>query len=149
MNIEKDISAEIVKAMKSKEDFTLSTLRLLKSALKNAEIEVKRELTGEEELSIIEKQAKQRREAYEQYKSAGRDDLADKEQKELEIMKKYLPEKLSLEEIKQVVLKLKEETGAIGQADFGKLMGRAMSELKGKADGGTVGSVVKEVLSGK
>lgn len=149
MNISKDISSEIVESMKKKEDFKLSTLRLLKSALKNAEIEAKRDLTEEEELTIIEKQAKQRREAFEQYKSAGRNDLAEKEEKELEIMEKYLPEKLSLEEIKQIVLKLKEETGITGQADFGKLMGKAMSELRGKADGGTVGSVVKEVLSEK
>lgn len=149
MNISKDISSEIVESMKKKEDFKLSTLRLLKSALKNAEIDAKRELTEEEELSIIEKQAKQRREASVQYKSAGRNDLAEKEEKELEIMKKYLPEKLSLEEIKKIVLKLKEETGTTGQADFGKLMGKAMAELKGKADGGTVGSVVKEALSEK
>ncbi|PIZ00176.1 aspartyl-tRNA amidotransferase [bacterium (Candidatus Howlettbacteria) CG_4_10_14_0_8_um_filter_40_9] len=149
MNISKDISSEIVESMKKKEDFKLSTLRLLKSALKNAEIDAKRELTEEEELSIIEKQAKQRREAAGQYKSAGRNDLAEKEEKELEIMEKYLPEKMSLEEVKKIVLKLKEETGATGEADFGKLMGKAMLELKGKADGGIVGSVVKEVLSDK
>lgn len=147
MSISKDINASIVELMKKREEFELSVLRLVKSALKNAEIEAKRELTDAEELMILERQAKQRREAITQYESASRPELAEKEKKELDILEKYLPEKLTREEVEKVVAQKKAEIGATSPEDFGKLMGRVMPELKGKVDGDTVSEVVKKALS--
>lgn len=131
------------KAMSDKDEVSLSVARLLKSALKNAEIEKRGELSDDDVLAVLEKQAKQRRDSIEQYKKGGRPELAEKEKQELAIIEKFLPEKLDENEVRKVV---KEKVAAIPEAQFGQVMGAVMSELKGKADGGTVSKILKEEL---
>lgn len=131
------------KAMTEKDEVSLSVARLLKSALKNAEIEKKGELSDEDVLVVLEKQAKQRRDSIEQYEKGGRPELAEQEKKELEIIEKFLPEKMSEDEIREVV---KRKIAELEGQDFGRVMGAVMGELKGKADGGIVQKIVKEEL---
>lgn len=146
MDLKEEISKEMTRAMKEKEETKVSVLRMLMAAIKNREIELKRELKDDEVLQVLENQSKKRKESVEQYKKAGREDLAKKEEIELEIIKKYLPEKMSGEEIKKVVEEIVREEKPEGMKDFGKIMGKAMARLKGKADGEKVSEVVREVL---
>ena len=97
-------------------------------------------------MSVVQKEAKQRRDSIEEFTKAGRQELADKEQKELEILQKYLPEQLSEEEIKKLVDEAISQTGASNISDMGKVMGALMPKIKGKADGSLVSKIVKESL---
>ena len=139
------------KSMSEKDEVSLSVARLLKSAIKNAEIEKKSELSDDEVMAVLTKQAKQRRDSIEQYEKGGRPELAEKERAELVIIEKFLPEKMDEGKIREIVKKKVAEhegdpsTGS-GQVDFGRVMGAVMGELKGKADGGTVQKIVKEEL---
>lgn len=141
------IDADLIVALKAKESFLVSTLRLLKSALKNAEIAKTSELTEPEAISVLEKQAKQRRDSIEQFSNAGRNDLADKEKAELEIIQKYLPQKMSEEELSQVIDRVIAETGATGVSDLGRVMKEAIAKTAGAADGATISRIAKEKLS--
>jgi len=144
--IEKDFH----EALHDKQAERLGVLRLLKAALKNKEIDLrpkKEELTDEIIISIIQSEAKKRKEAIELYTKGGRIDLADKEKKELEILSGYLPEQLSDEKIREIVDKVIADIGATGPQDFGKVMGQVMKEVKGMTDGNKVGQIVREKLS--
>lgn len=149
MNLKERITKDTIEALKKKNETEVSVLRMLSSAIKNAEIEAKKELSDEETVQILTKQAKQRKEAIEEYKKAGREELAEKEEKELKIIEEYLPEKMSEEEILKIVEEIVSEQKPEGMGDFGKIMGAAMAKLKGKADGNTVSEAVKKALSGK
>lgn len=142
-NIEKDL----IDAMKSKDENTLLVLRMLKSSLKNKEIEKKTELADEDVVGVIQSQIKSRRDSIDMYEKGGRAELAEKEQKEIDILAKYLPEQMSEEDVRAVVQKTISTTGASQMSDMGKVMGVAMSELKGKADGSMISKIVKEELS--
>lgn len=148
MSLKEQIETDFLEALKSKNSLQLSTLRLLKSAIKNAEIEAKREFEDSDIINIIEKQAKQRRDSIEQYRSAGREDLKAKEEDELQILEKYLPEKLNEEEVREEVRKALEVLSEADRNNFGKAMGASMQALKGKADPAVVTKVVKEALGG-
>lgn len=133
-----------------KNEIALSTLRLLRAALKNKEIELrpkKQKLTEEIILEVIKKEVKKRDESILAYRQAKRQDLVQKEEKEKEILKKYLPEGLSDDKIKEIIQKKIKEIGASSIADFGKVMGGVMKKVKGKADGSKVSQLVKESLS--
>jgi len=156
------ITDNLKTAMKAGQEFEISVLRMLLSALHNKEIEKKGKgqepiLTDEEVIEVLTREAKKRREAAELYAKGNRNDLAEKETKELEIIKKYLPEELSEEEIEKIV-KLaiervvvkdpegpRRDVGAYG-ASFGKVMAEAMKELKGRADASAVSEIVKRNL---
>jgi len=149
MNKEK-LQEELKESMLAKDELKTSVIRLLLSAINYYEIQkggAGYEATEEDVLSVTEQQVKQRRDSIEQYKNAGRQELADKEQKELEILQKYLPEQMSEEEIKSIVQQTISEVGASSMQDMGKVMGALNAKLKGKADMGMVSQLVKSSLS--
>ena len=139
------IESNLIEALKGKDENTSSVLRMLKSSIKNKEIELKREVTDEEVIEITSKEAKKRKDSISAYNDGGREDLAQKEEKEYAILATYLPEQMSEDEVKKIISKVVADN-SFTQADFGKAMGMAMGQLKGKADGNIVGKVLKEVL---
>ena len=154
-----EIKTQITDAMKSGDKVRLSTLKLLSSALTNAEIAKKREkLTEDEELEVVRFEAKKRRDAIEGLKQAqgnlskinqSKEDIEkqlEKEKEELTILEEYLPKGLSDAEVKKIVSTSIEQTGASGMADFGKAMGAAMGQVKGRADGNRVSKEVRNQL---
>jgi len=147
MTLLERIDADIITAQKAKEEIKLSTLRLLKNAIKNKEIELKKDADDNLAGEIIAKEIKTRKDSVEQYTAGERKDLADKENLEIEILKKYLPEQLSQEKITEIVQKAISKTQASGPQDMGKIMGIIMPEVKGKADGALVSRLVKENLA--
>ena len=149
MNLKKNILKELKEAMKEGNTVKRDTLRMLDSMIKNTEIEKGKRETGldEEEIqAIITRAIKQRKEAIMQYVSGGRDDLAQKEKQELEILAVYQSQQLTEDEIKKIVKKVIVETGATSLADLGRVMGLSMKQLKGKADGGVVRKIVQAEL---
>ena len=146
MSLKNQIQDDLKSSMKSGDEIRRGVLRMLGAEIKNSEIVKKDALDDEEVLKVIFKSAKKRRDSIEQYKKGGRNDLAEREEKELEILEKYLPEQINEEEIKKVIREAIKETGAAGVSEFGKVMGIAMGKLKGKADGNLVGRIVKEEL---
>ncbi len=152
MSLLETIKTDLKTALKEKQSFTTGVLRLLLSVFHNKEIEKKGkglepQLSDEEIIEILSREVKKRKEAIEIYKQGGRDDLAQKENQELEIIKKCLPEQLSEEEIEKIVVKVIEEIGASDPKNFGKIMGEAMKELKGRADAKIVSETVKKQLT--
>lgn len=140
------IKSELNIALKEKNETKVSTLRFLISALNNKFIELQRELTDEDVLAVIGKQVKERKESIAAYTSAGRTDLAQKEESEMHILSTYLPQQLSSVEVEKVVDEVISQTNASGSADFGKVMGVAMAKLKGQTDGNIVSELVKKKL---
>lgn len=150
MLLKEKINSDLKEALKAGNAEKRDTLRFIVSAIKNAEIEkIKKEegLNDEEVIEVVSRQIKQRKDSVEQYEKGNRLDLAEKENKEIEILLKYLPEQLSEEEIRKEVKKTILQIGA-SSANFGKIMGEAMRNLKGKADGNAVKKILQEELSG-
>lgn len=146
-NLKEKIKSDFKKAFKAKELSRLSVLKMLNAAIANVEIAKNREELSEEELiSVILSEAKKRKDAIEQYEKAGRESLAGKEKEELEILKKYLPEQLPEEKIREFVQKTIKEIKTDSPNDFGKAMGKIAPQLKGKADGAIIAKIVKEEL---
>lgn len=143
------IKADMLEALRSGDQPLADTLRYLLSAIHNAEIAKGKDaiLTEEELAEVLQKQAKQRRESIEAYEKGGRADLVEKETKELEIIRSYLPEQLSEEEIKKLAEEAVEEAGAKGPQEMSKVMGVLMPKVKGRADGAAVSRVVRELLT--
>ncbi|ALS38219.1 uncharacterized protein YqeY [Enterococcus rotai] len=146
MSLLTTLNDDIKTAMKSKDKDTLSVLRMLKAAIQNEQIKAGRDLDGEEELTVLSREMKQRRDSLSEFEKAGRDDLADKVKIEITIVEKYMPKQLSEEEIRQIVQTAIDQTGATSPKEFGKVMGAVMPEVKGKADGNQVNAIVKELL---
>jgi uncharacterized protein YqeY len=149
--MKEQLSEDLKAAMRARDAVRLRTIRSLRAALLEKEIEEREggeaELTEQQELAVLHKQAKQRRDAMEQYEAAGREDLAEKEREELAIIKTYLPEQLDDDGIRSVVNEIIEETGASSMKDMGRVMGPAMQRLRGRADGRRVNEIVRERLS--
>lgn len=141
------LQTEMKNALKSKEKDRLSVIRMLISEIKKEQIDKKRELSDSEVLAVIQRYAKQRRDAIEQYKKANRQDLVEKEQKELNIVLEFLPKQLTEEEIIKIVNETIDEVGATSIKDMGKVMKSVMEKVKGRADGSLVSKIVKEKLS--
>ena len=146
MSLRQDIHKDIAVAMKSGDKDRLSTVRMLMSAIKYKEVDAHRELTDEETIAVISTLVKQRQDSIEQFTKGNRLDLVEKETKELEVLRTYLPPQLSETEVRDIIKKAVAETGAQGQKDMGKLMKVVMPQVKGKADGKIVNDIVKEVL---
>lgn len=147
--IKDKIKTDLVSAMKSGDVQKRDVLRMLDSTIKNEEIaRNKREkgLSEEETLEMVGRAVRQRRDSISQYKNGGRDDLAKKEQKELDILVDYLPEQMSKGGLKKVVKKILAKIDIKSKNDFGKVMGMVMVEVKGKADGDMVKKIVEEEL---
>lgn len=147
MEIQDRLSEDLKTAMKAKEKVKVETIRMVRAQLKDFQIAKRDELTEEDEISVVINAAKMRKEALELYEKSDRQDLIDRERQELEIISAYLPAQLSKEEVDRVVLKVMQEVGASSPQDMGKVMGAAMKELRGKADGKMVQEIVREKLN--
>ena len=145
------INQDLKQAMRDKQADLLSTLRLLNAAILNKEITLRRggqaELNDEQVLEVIASEIKKRQDSIEAYLAGNRQDLADKEKKEMEILQKYLPEQLSDEELEKIVKEIISGMGEITEKDFGKIMGAVMAKVKGKVEGGRVTEMVKMMLA--
>ncbi len=148
MGLRDDITKDMTAAMKAGDKLKLSTVRLLVSSIKYKELDLKRELNDDEVRQVVATLLRQRQDSIEQFRKGNRNDLAEKEEKEVEILKRYMPPQLSVEDLRMIVKKAAAEVGAAGMKDMGKLMKAVMPELKGKADGKAINDAVKEVLGG-
>lgn len=140
------LTEEMKDAMKAKDELRLSTIRLVRSAVRNKEIDLKREMDDREVIETISTLVKQRRESIRLFAEAGRDDLVAKEEKELAILLAFLPQQLSRDEVAELVVKVIAECGAQGAKDMGRVMKALMPHVTGRADGKLVSDVVKEKL---
>jgi len=134
-------------AMKAKEKTVLQVIRMIKASLQNEQIKLGRELTADEELTLLSREMKQRRDSLVEFEKANRDDLVEKVVAEIAIVEKYLPTQLTEEEIRQIVASVIEDTGVTSTQAFGQVMGKVMPQVKGKADGNLVNEIVKEQLN--
>jgi len=160
--LKEKINSDIKQAMIAKQELLLLVLRGINSSIKNKEIEkrtklVKTEkdltkvdelckLNDEEIIDVISSEAKKRKDSIFEFEKGNRPDLVEKEQKELEILKQYLPEQMPEEAVREIIKKAIEETGAVGPKDTGKVMAKIMPQVKGKADGSMVSKIVGELL---
>lgn len=163
MTVKEKIQRDLTQAIKTGDSLKLSVLRMISAAAHNKEIEKRTKLSkggglapaeieeqsrlGDEEmLEVLASELKKRKEAALEYGKGGRRDLAEKEKAETEILKQYLPEELSDEELRKIAAETVKEAGAQTQKDFGKVMSALMPKIKGRADGAKVGQVVRELL---
>jgi hypothetical protein len=149
MNLEQKVMAEMKDAMKAKDEASLRGLRAIKAAIiiaKTAE-GAKGELSEDDEMKMLQKLVKQRKDSLDIYKQQNRPDLAKKEEEEIAVIEKFLPKQLSETELKEELKKIIQETGAKSPADIGKVMGIATKKLSGKADGKTISAAAKELLT--
>ena len=149
MSLKDRVLQDMKEAMKARDQLRLSTLRLLVSEIKNKEIDAKGELKDEDILALIQKAVKQRQDSIAQYEKGGRQDLAEKEKAELEILKAYLPEELSKEAILKIIDQAIAATGASSPKEMGKVMREVMPKVKGRADGKLVNELVRKRLAGE
>ena len=140
------INQKIAEALKAKDEIRLSTLRMLSSALNYERIAKQHDLSEEEELVVVQKEAKKRKDAIEAYEKAGATDRAGKEKTELDILKKYLPVEMSAEELVKIINEVVGELRAEGMKDAGKVIGAVMKKAAGRAEGSKVAEIVKSKL---
>lgn len=146
MSLQQRLDDDLKVAMKSSDNLKTSALRMVKAAIKNKQIEKMRELSEEEIISVISTLSKQRRESIELFSKGGREDLAEKEKRELSILQSYLPSQLTPEELDRLIIDAIKEASAEGVKDIGKVMRILMPRLKGSADGKVVNQRVTELL---
>lgn len=148
MSLLTDLNEDMKQAMRARDKETLSVIRMVKASLQNEAINLGvDELTAEDELTILARELKQRNESLQEFKAAGREDLCEKLNKEINILQKYMPEQLSEAELKTIVMDTIAEVQATSKKDFGKVMGRIMPKVKGKADGSIVQKMVQQHLN--
>ncbi len=148
MSIKAQLTEDMKQAMKDRENgkLRLATIRMVLANIKNVEINTKKELSDDEILGVLVKEAKMRQDSLEEFKKAGRMELVAQAEEEIGIIKKYLPEALSDEELRQIVKEVITEVGAAGPKDMGKVMPAVMARTKGRADGKRINAVVRELL---
>ncbi len=148
MSLEKRITEDLKAAMKAKDDAAKRGIRAIKQAILLAKTDGSgEEINEEKEIKMLQKLVKQRVESLEVYEKQGREDLAVVEREEIEIIKRYLPEPMSEDELKDYVKKVIDEVGATSMKDMGKIMGRANKELAGRADGKSISAAIKKALA--
>jgi uncharacterized protein YqeY len=149
--LQEKLAEDLKAAMRARDSARLRTIRSLRAAIMEKEISERQDgqatLTESDELAVVQKQAKQRRDAIEQFEQAGRDDLVAKEREELDIIEDYLPKQLDDDQIRTAIEQLIESMGATSMNDMGKVMGAAMGALRGKADGRRVQAIVRSLLT--
>ena len=150
MSLEQQIMGELKAAMLAKNEAALRGLRAIKSAILLAKTADGQsgDLNSDDEIKLLQKLAKQRRDSLEVFVAQNREDLAQKEREELEVIEKFLPKQLSADELRQALQGIIAQTGAAGPGDMGKVMGAATKALSGQADGKAISAMVKELLSG-
>ena len=151
MSLEQKVMVDLKNAMLAKDEKSLRSLRAIKAALINLKTSegFSGEVKEEDEIKLLQKLVKQRKESLEIYEKQNRNDLAEKEKVEIEVIEKFLPKQLTEEELKKAITSIIDETGATSQADMGKVMGMANRQLGGKADGKTIADIVKNILATK
>jgi uncharacterized protein len=148
MSLEQNIMAQMKDAMKAKDEAGLRGLRAIKAAILLAKTSgAGAEITADDEIKLLQKLIKQRKDSLDIYRQQNRADLAQKEEEEIAIIEKFLPKQMDVDELKTVIAGIITETGASSPADMGKVMGVASKQLAGKADGKTISAIVKELLS--
>ncbi len=146
MTLKERIKNDIKEAMRAKETAKRDTLRNIQAAIKQIEVDERRELSDADVEAVLMKYAKQREDAKTQFADAGRDDLVTKEEAELAIVKSYLPEPLNDEELESILKEIVADTGASSMKDMGKVMGAAKAKVGSRADGGRINKIVKNLL---
>ena len=147
MSLKEKLLSNMKEAMKSKDSVKLGTIRGVISAVKNQEIDLKKELSEEEILTIVSREVKKRKEASVLYEKGNRPELKDKEIQEMKILQTYLPEQVSEKDLRHRIQEVIAETGAEGMKDFGKIMKTLVPEFKGKADNGLIKELANEYLN--
>ncbi|MDI6764962.1 MAG: GatB/YqeY domain-containing protein [Thermodesulfobacteriota bacterium] len=147
MSLEEKLLEEMKKAMKTNDKIRLSTIRMIRSSSKNKEIELRRKLEDEDIIKVIQGMVRKGEESIEQFQTGGRNDLVEKEKMEIEILKSFLPQPISQEEIIKIIDETIQETQSSSLKDLGKVMKAVMPRLGGKADGKVINQLVKERLS--
>ncbi|GMB07580.1 hypothetical protein EDD69_108121 [Thermolongibacillus altinsuensis] len=147
MSLLERLNNDMKQAMKNKEKDKLSVIRMVKSALQNEAIKLGKELSEDEELTVLSRELKQRKDSLQEFEKAGRSDLVDKVKAEIAVIELYMPKQLSEEELVQIVKETIAEVGASSKADMGKVMGAIMPKVRGKADGSLVNKLVQQHLS--
>ncbi|MET2983849.1 GatB/YqeY domain-containing protein [Aureibaculum conchae] len=149
MSLQGKVMGKLKEAMKAKDTVALESLRAIKSAILLAQTEsgAKQDLTEAEELKLLQKLVKQRRDSATLYQEQGRTDLAEPELAQVAVIEQFLPEQMNEEDLKKVIAEIVSKTGATSMKDMGKVMGMASKQLAGKADGKTISNVVKSLLS--
>ncbi|MBF7115285.1 GatB/YqeY domain-containing protein [Pediococcus pentosaceus] len=147
MNFTEQLNNDLKTAMKAHDKLSLSVIRMIKSEILNKQGRVGHELNDEDFAAVINRAYKQRKESINEFQKGGRDDLVQETEAELKVVEKYMPEKLSDEELQTIISDVIAETGATSKADFGKVMSKLMPKVKGKADGSKVNEIVKNTLS--
>lgn len=147
MSLFEQLTEDMKTAMKAGEKERLSTIRLLRGSIKSEAIDKRADLTEEEEIAVLSSAAKKRKESIQAYRDGGREDLAQKEERELEVIQSYLPQPLTPDEIEKIVDAAIEQTGAKTIHDLGKVMPVVMQQIKGRADGKSVNAVVRNRLA--
>ena len=148
MSIKDLLTEDMKQAMKDKESgkLRLSVIRMARANIKNIEIDEKRELNDDEVLAVLVKEVKMRQDSLEEFTKAGREELVEQAKQEIAILRKYLPEQLSDEELRALVEEAVAETGAAGPKDMGKVMAALMPKTRGRADGKRINTMVRELL---
>lgn len=148
MSIKDQLTEDMKQAMKDRENgkLRLSVIRMVRSNIKNVEINDKKDLTDDEVLAVLMKEVKMRQDSLEEFQKAGRSELVAQAEEEIKILKKYLPEALSDEELKGIVAEVVAEVGATTMKDMGKVMPAVMAKTKGRADGKRINAMVRELL---
>ncbi|KRE74971.1 GatB/YqeY domain-containing protein [Paenibacillus sp. Soil750] len=146
MSLSDRLNEDMKQAMKSRDKFKLSVIRMVRSTIKNSEIDLKRPLDDNEVLDVLTREIKQRKDSLQEFSKAGRDDLADNLKAELVILAEYMPQQLSEEEVKAIVQQTIQQIGASSKADMGKVMTALMPQVKGRADGKLINQLVQQLL---
>ncbi|MGY0692878.1 GatB/YqeY domain-containing protein [Virgibacillus sp. FSP13] len=148
MTLLEKLNQEMKQAMKQKDKEKLSVVRMVKASLQNETIKLgKEQLSEDEELTILSRELKQRKDSLQEFKSAGRDDLVKKLETEINILQEYMPKQLSDDELEAIVQSTIQEVNATSMREMGKVMGAIMPKVKGKADGSKINMLVKKHLS--
>ncbi|MFD1850235.1 GatB/YqeY domain-containing protein [Oceanobacillus bengalensis] len=148
MSLLETLNQDMKQAMKNKDKESLSVIRMIKASIQNESIKLGKDtLSEDEELTILSREVKQRKDSLQEFKSAGREDLVNKVETELSIVKKYMPEQLSKEELSKIVQETIQDVNATSKKDMGKVMSAVMPKVKGKADGSQIKEVVLQLLN--
>lgn len=147
MSLLQQLTADMVSAMKKRDKETLNVVRMLKAAVQNEQIELGHDLSNDEEVAVMAREYKQRKESLAEFEKADSNDLIEQTKKELAIVEKYMPQQLSKDDVEKIVSEVIATLGADSMKNFGQVMGAVMPKVKGRADGKVVNQVVKEQLS--
>ena len=147
MSLIAEIEAQLKDAMRERDDARRDALRLILSSLRGAEKELQRGLSEDEELQVLQRERKKRVEAAEAFRNAGREEQADKEEDELDVLEEFMPEPMSEDELEEIVDDVIAEVGATSMRDIGRVMADVMPQVAGRADGSAVSQIVREKLA--